>query len=172
MELHGSKCTLRPFRTEDAEELAIVANNRNIWRNLTSRFPHPYAIEDAQSFIARSSDESMAGRIFCIEVEGRVSGGIGCHRLEDAIHEHELEFGYWLAEPCWGRGIATEACKLMVDHIFSRFGVMRLQACVFGWNPASARVLEKNGFTLEGRLRKAVKKGDEYCDMLIYGLVR
>jgi len=172
MELLGEKCRLRPFRVEDAGPIATIANNWNIARNLTSRFAHPYALEDAQSFIARSLDESMADGLFCIEVDGQPAGGIGCHRLDDAIHEHELDIGYWLAESCWGRGIATEAVGLLVNHVFKRFGVIRIQASVFGWNLASARVLEKNGFALEGRLRNAVKKGDEYCDMLVFGLLR
>ncbi|MFA6241456.1 MAG: GNAT family protein [Candidatus Hydrogenedentales bacterium] len=171
MELQGETCRLRTLSVEDAEALASVANNRNIWRNLTSRFPNPYRVEDAHAFITQTL-ESMHDRVLCIEVDGQVAGCIGCHRLGEATHEHEMEFGYWVAEPCWGRGIATEAAKLMVEHIFATYPIIRLQAGVFGWNPASARVLEKNGFVLEGRLRQAVKKGDEYCDLLIYGLLR
>jgi hypothetical protein len=45
------------------------------------------------------------------------------------------------------------------------------QATVFGWNPASGRVLEKCGFRLEGRLSSGIIKGGDFTDELIYGLV-
>jgi RimJ/RimL family protein N-acetyltransferase len=49
---------------------------------------------------------------------------------------------------------------------------VRLEADVFAWNPASARVLEKAGYQLEGRLRKAVCKDGQVIDRLVYGRLR
>ena len=82
------------------------------------------------------------------------------------------KIGYWLAEPFWGRGIATDAVRAVVDYAFAGFDLMRIEAYVFEWNPASCRVLEKAGFTLEGRLRKTVTKDGKTIDELLYGLVR
>jgi RimJ/RimL family protein N-acetyltransferase len=67
--------------------------------------------------------------------------------------------------------VATAAAKAICDYAFGTFGLDRLQATVFGWNPASARVLEKIGFQLEGRHRQAVLKDGERTDLLIYGLL-
>lgn len=80
-----------------------------------------------------------------------------------------MEIGYWLGEPYWGRGIASEAVSAMTGYAFERFDVARVFAYVFEWNPASARVLEKAGYRLEGRLRKAVTKEGTTMDMLVYG---
>ena len=59
-----------------------------------------------------------------------------------------------------------------LDYIWEVFEVERLQAGVFAWNPASARVLEKNGFQREGTRRKAIFKDGELIDEWIYSLLR
>ena len=55
---------------------------------------------------------------------------------------------------------------------FEQFDLTRLEAGVFSWNPASARVLEKCGYTLEGRARAALIKDGRVGDRLLYGLIR
>lgn len=57
-----------------------------------------------------------------------------------------VHLGYLLGEPFWGRGIATEAIKALIPHL-QREAPLRLHAGVARDNPASARVLEKAGFT-------------------------
>jgi RimJ/RimL family protein N-acetyltransferase len=49
---------------------------------------------------------------------------------------------------------------------------VRIYANVFEWNPASARVLEKAGYSYEGRLRKSVLKDDQLIDQLVYSVLR
>ena len=90
----------------------------------------------------------------------------------DGERRQSAEVGYWLGEPFWGRGIASEALRAITEYAFSTFDVCRLEAGVYGWNPASARVLEKAGYTLEGRARQAVIKDGHLTDRLLYGLVR
>ncbi len=70
----------------------------------------------------------------------------------EGIYGKTALFGYWLAEPFWGRGIMTAAAHACVDHVFADLPVVRLEAPVFAWNPASMRVLEKCGFAREGVL--------------------
>jgi RimJ/RimL family protein N-acetyltransferase len=64
---------IRDWRMKDAPTLAKYANNRKIWMNLRDAFPHPYGLEDAESFISRSI-ESNPKTIFAIatQSEGRV----------------------------------------------------------------------------------------------------
>ena len=83
-----------------------------------------------------------------------------------------VELGYWLAEPYWGKGIATEAVRAMTEWGFAHLDINRIFAYVFGWNPASARVLEKAGYLYEGRMRQAVCKDGQMTDLLVYGMVR
>lgn len=88
------------------------------------------------------------------------------------MHRRSAEIGYWLGEPFWGRGIATAAVIAVTGYAFTRHDLVRLHAGVFEWNPASARVLEKAGYSLEGRLRKSVTKNGETIDQLLYATIR
>jgi [ribosomal protein S5]-alanine N-acetyltransferase len=104
-------------------------------------------------------------------VDGAAVGGVGIELGTD-VFRRSAEIGYWLGEPFWGRGIATEALRAMTAYAFERFDICRLEAGVFDWNPASARVLEKNGYVLEGRARLGVIKDGRMGDRLLYALVR
>ena len=104
-------------------------------------------------------------------MDGSGVGGIAAEPGEGE-RRRSAEVGYWLGEPFWGRGIATEVLRAVTEYAFATFDIIRLEAGVFGWNPASARVLEKAGYTLEGRMRHAVVKNGRVGDRLIYGLLR
>ena len=80
--------------------------------------------------------------------------------------------GYWRGESFWGQGIATHALRAVTEYAFATFDLVRLQACVYEWNPVSARALEKCGFTFEGRLRQSVTKDGQMVDQLMYAFVR
>ncbi|GMW02714.1 MAG: N-acetyltransferase [Candidatus Hydrogenedentota bacterium] len=172
MILQGKLSRLRPWRPDDADALLPIANNIKIARNLTTRFPHPYTEEAAHEFLERTADESQKGLSYCIEVGGCVAGGMGARQSPEAIYLHTFTCGYWLGEAYWGRGIATEAFGIFVAHLFREFPAQRVEASVFGWNPASARVLEKNGFVQEGRRRQAICRFGEFTDEIGYGLLR
>ncbi|KAF8421818.1 acyl-CoA N-acyltransferase, partial [Tirmania nivea] len=61
------------------------------------------------------------------------------------------ELGYWLGEEYWSKQIATTVVKAFVEWTFGTFDqLLRLEAFVFAWNPASVRVLQKTGFVYEG----------------------
>ena len=169
-ELKLARCTVRPWRVGDEISLERYANNRNVSRNLRDIFPYPYTTADATAWIERVKDESPTLN-FAIDVDGAGVGGISVMLRED-IYRQSAEIGYWLGEPFWGRGIATESLRAITDHAFATFPIIRLEAGVYSWNPASARVLEKVGYTLEGRLRQAVTKDGRVGDRLIYGLLR
>ena len=166
MEIKLKRCTIRDWRLDDAESLAKHANNRSVWLGLRDAFPHPYSIKDAKDFLRRSiADEPRKN--FCIEIDGEAAGGIGLRPGED-VHRHTSQFGYWLAEEFWGRGIMSEVVPAFAKYCFENFSFHRLYAEAYANNPASARVLEKAGFVLEGRLRNNVVKDGEILDSLLY----
>jgi ribosomal-protein-alanine N-acetyltransferase len=159
--------TFRTWRTRDVEALVEHANNRNVWLNLKDRFPHPYTREDAESWIGMNHLVLGPPVNFAIDVGGQAIGGVGVEPLEDVFHR-SANLGYWVAEPFWGRGIATAAVQFICEYAWRTFPVDRLQAAVFEWNPASVRVLEKAGFTAEGRQRRAVSKDGRVGDLLLF----
>jgi ribosomal-protein-alanine N-acetyltransferase len=170
MQLVLERCTIRPWRLDDAEWLGRHANNRKVWLSLRDLFPHPYTIQDAHEFLQRATTEQPLTN-FCVEVDGAAAGGIGI-RLGQDVHRHTAEFGYWLAEKFWGRGIMSEAITAFTDFCFDNFPLRRIYAEPFANNPASTRVLEKAGFVFEGRLKNNVIKDGELLDSLLYAKTR
>ncbi len=166
----GNGWELRPWQPSDIHALAKYANNRNIWRNLRNGFPHPYTLEDARTYTERVTVESPVTS-FAIASASEAAGGISIQRQGD-VARRSAEIGYWLGEPFWGKGIATKATLAIVEYAFARFDLVRRHAGVFEWNPASARVLEKAGFTLESRERKSVTKDGQTIDAFVYALIR
>jgi ribosomal-protein-alanine N-acetyltransferase len=161
---------LRDWEEDDAPALAGYADNRRIWSNLRDQFPHPYRLEHARQFIRRAA-ESSPRTVFAIATEREAIGSIGLMLGKD-VHRFTAELGYWLAEPYWGRGIATRAVQAMVRFAFEELGLRRVHAEPYAANRASARVLEKAGFLLEGRLRASVFKDGKLLDQLLYAIVR
>ncbi len=169
MRLVLASCEVRSWSTGDVAPMAEYANNRKIWMNLRDRFPHPYSRRDARAFITaiRARDQETA---FAIAVDGRAVGGIGFVLHED-VERVSAEIGYWLGEPFWGRGIVTEALKATTSYAIEQFGLTRVYAVPFAWNGASARVLEKAGYTLEGRLHRSAIKDGVVTDQLQYAFI-
>jgi RimJ/RimL family protein N-acetyltransferase len=165
----GEWC-IRSYTAGDAEALVRHANNRNVSINLRDRFPYPYTRTDADVFLETVWAQQPESD-FAIASAAEVIGGIGLHRQSD-VHRLSAEVGYWLAEPYWGRGIATRALRAFSDWVFATTALERLYAAVFEWNAASARVLEKAGYALEGRLRRSVIKDGRIIDQLLYGRLR
>lgn len=168
--LNESPCLLRPWREEDVPALAAIANNRKIARNLTHTFPHPYTEADAHLWVGRClrGEEPYA---WAIEAAGELAGGLGIHRGQ-GIYAHSALIGYWLGESFWGRGIASAALAAGCHDAFDEIGLTRLHSMAFAWNPASMRVLEKNGFTREGIRRSSALRFGEVVDEVLYGRLR
>lgn len=165
MELSLPTCTIRPWRLDDAESLARHADNPSVSRFLRDRFPSPYTRADAEAWLAVEHPAD-----FAIEVDGAAVGGIGLRPGED-VERRSGEIGYWIGEPYWGRGIATDAVGALTRWGIETLDLVRVEARVFAPNAASARVLEKNGYVLEGRLHRAIEKRGEILDALVYAYV-
>ena len=161
-----ASCRLRPWTLADKHDLIRNANNRNVWRNLTESFPHPYTEADAEQWlsVARTPGRDLH---LTIEFAGSAVGGIGAI-AGSGIACQTCQFGYWLGQDHWGQGIATAAAAAFVQHIESHRLFARLEAPIFQWNPASMRVAEKVGFVREGVLRKSVTKDGELIDSVMY----
>ena len=166
MEIVLTSCVVRSWRWDDCDSLVQHANNRNVWINLRDRFPYPYSKDDAKRWL-EIVIELKPETNFAIAVDESAVGGIGFSVQAD-VGYRSAEIGYWLGEEFWGRGITTEALNAVSNFAFSSFDLCRLYAYVFEWNMASARVLEKASYTLEGRMKKSVTKDGKSIDQLLY----
>ena len=96
-----------------------------------------------------------------------VPGDLGA-RAGVGIHARTAQFGYWLGETFWGRGIVTAAGRAFLEHLKNDGRFVRLEAPVFEWNPSSMRVLEKLGFERVAVLRRNVTKDGQLIDSVLY----
>jgi RimJ/RimL family protein N-acetyltransferase len=137
---------LRPGWAEDAPALAKAIADETIVRNLSSA-PWPFSLRDAEAHIAAPRDPLLPSLLLFERTDGEplLVGSCGLGRRPSGA----VEFGYWIARAHWGRGLATEAGRALVD-IAKALGLARLEASHFLDNPASGRVLEKLGFQSTG----------------------
>lgn len=170
MELVEGKVRIRPLRYADRERLAKLANNKKIWLNVRDMFPHPYTIEDAEKFIdtVKQRDPQVT---FAIEYDFKFVGAIGLVLQQD-VYRFSAEIGYWMGEPYWGKGIATQAVSLLSKYAFEELNMEKLFAGVFEGNEGSKKVLLKCGFQQEGIAKKAIFKNKKFMDELRFGKVR
>ena len=170
MESTRQNINIRPLCDSDLENLVRYADNPKIWANLSDFFPHPYTKADGLKFLKECKSQNPANRM-AITLDDELIGLIGFHPQQD-IFKINAEFGYWIAEPYWGRGIMTEALKQMIVYSFENFDVLRIFARTFGRNIASQRTLEKAGFTFEAKFEKTLIKDGVVEDELIYAVRR
>jgi len=159
----------------DKSNLVHYLNDPVIYRN-TLRIPSPYTETDAENWIsdARKAYENQGfiSNWAIRHAEHGVIGGIGAF-LRTGQEGHLDEIGYWLGEPFRGQGIMTEVVRVLCDWLFeSRPALVRLEAKVHSYNPASARVLEKAGFEREGFARKHTIKNGELIDVILMARIR
>lgn len=152
-----------PART-DVADLATLLDDFAVSR-MTGRIPHPYVPADAAGWL-----DLLAGgaeRAWVIEHEGRLAGGVGLTPVEPS---GVLELGYWIGQPFWRRGFATEAARTVVRHAFCDLGAPGLFASHFVDNPASGAVIGRCGFRPAGTARRtSLARGSE-VDCLVFRL--
>lgn len=167
-----TKFILRKWQPTDAKQVELVANNKNIANNLRNVFPNPYSIDNAQWFIndcIEKGDSRQLAR--AIDVDGKAIGSISIS-LQNDVYEKSAELGYWLAEDYWGKGIMTQAVKLICKQAFDTFDIERIYAEPYAHNQGSSRVLEKAGFTYEGTMRNGVYKNGNVYSYCMYSLLK
>lgn len=165
----------------DVDLLTEMLSEREILRNLKS-LTYPYARETAVAFVREIQAQKILGlaalegtnesgkSCWGLTYQGRLVGTLG-FRIGQGVEEGDFTLGYWLGKDYWGQGIATQAVERACRWALGPARARRISAHVFAWNPASSRVLEKNGFQLEGCKRKAVVRFGEVTDLLTYGLL-
>jgi len=149
------RLVLRAPGAQDVTRIAALANDHDIAR-MTKRMPHPFGVDDAESFVlAVAAQDPARAATFVIEHEdlGPV-GVIGLFEGDDRVPEA----GYWIGREFWGRGLATEALEGALVWASRKWKRRALVAGHFSDNPASGRVLEKAGFLYTGETRKAFSR--------------
>jgi len=149
--METDRIILRPWREDDAEALFKWASDPEVGPR--AGWPPHTSVEESREIIRTLfSGEGM----WAIELKetGEPIGCVGYLPSSSSnlqIADDECEVGYWIARPYWGRGICTEALRLVIDHCFRTKGFSALWGDYFPDNPASGKVMEKCGFVDTGR---------------------
>jgi len=142
-EIDTARLRLRPLTPEDAARIAALCADPEVSRWL-ARVPHPYALADAEAFLMSVAENG--DRTWAIASPGE--GLVGVVGIDGP--DGNLELGYWLGRPYWGRGWMSEAARAAVDAAFAE-GAGALQSGAFEGNHASLAIQARLDFREIGR---------------------
>ena len=163
---------IREWKLEDAQSLAEALSNKNVLNNLRDGLPYPYTEKDAADYInAMLHSDPGSTFAYAADMDGTAIGSIGAFRQAN-IHFRTAELGYYLDEAYWGKGIMTQAVRMLCEKLFEKTDLLRIYAEPFAYNTGSRRVLEKAGFQLEGILKNNAVKNGQVLDMAMYALTK
>jgi len=159
------------MRPDDAPELFAYLSDPAV-TELTS-YPE-ITRELADSIIERVTERWSAGELskwaIADGADGRIIGTCGFNAW--AVDHRWAELAYELARAHWGKGIMSQALKVIISWAFRETIVERIHAYVRVDNIRSGKLLERLGFEREGRLRNyRICRGQPY-DFHVYGLLR
>ena len=152
---------LRKWTLRDTAALAAIFAEADR-RFLSDRLPDPYTEKDAAFWLNMVCEKDSRTGIY---------RSVSIEQKED-VYRKDADIGYFLVGSQWSRGIITEAVEQACAASFRELDILRITGAVYAPNLASRRVLEKNGFVLEGTLRNAVIKNGQVQDLCLYGKYR
>ena len=166
------RLTLRPFDVVDAKDIQRLAGDRAV-ADTTTNIPHPYKDGMAEAWVAHQSKSLAEGKEVTFAVALAETGElVGAISLLEIQAGHQAEIGYWFGKPYWGNGYGTEALQAVLRYAFTDLGLRRVHGRCLARNPASGRVMLKNGFRHEGLRRGHSLKWGVLEDVELYGLLR
>lgn len=156
----------------DIPKIIEYAGNRKV-AETTLNIPHPYREEDAVFWI-NSANSGFKGRTqYTFAVRRKDSEEfIGAIGLRLHVEFLRAELGYWIAEPFWNQGFATEAAGAVLEFGFKDLQLHKIYATHMVENPASGKVMTKNGMIWEGELKDHTRKGDKFRSIVLYRMIR
>ena len=165
---------IRPYTLDDVD--ALYEAGRESIEHMHPWMPwcHPeYSREEALDWVTENCRQFEAGEVYSfivVDADGRFLGGCGLNNLNGQHHYANL--GYWLRASALGKGIATQAVRLLRDYVLDNTEFDRLEIIVAVDNADSHRVAERVGAVREGVLREAILLHDQRHDAVIYSLLR
>ena len=139
-----------------------------------TRIPANYQMANAEHYVRERSPNGFTMRTelqLVLEYDGKFAGALSFHTL--VLEEEKAEIGYWLSADVRGKGIATQATKLLTEYGFETIGFHRIEALVVESNTPSLRVLANAGYVQEGVLRDKSCCGDGTREnMVMFAAIR
>ncbi len=171
-ELEYDNIFFKPLSINDAEQIHKYASDVDVSRFIGWRLMH--TIDETKELIEEMLKRESAGNHYYASVvlksTQKIIGTVMIFNInQDARH---AEIGYVFHKDYWGQGYGTKSVMLMVKFAFESLKLHKLHARVVDSNIGSIRVLEKNGFELEGRLKDYYFIEGTYYDGLFFGKIQ
>jgi ribosomal-protein-serine acetyltransferase len=168
----GEGAALRLMQERDAEDIYnLTQQYREELREWLPWVDRTRSVEEPRQFILKSIEEygKREALAACICVDGRVAGAISLHKI-DALN-FQTSIGYWLAGEYQGRGVMTRACRALVSHAFTEYGLHRVEIRCATGNTKSCAIPRRLGFQREGVLREAEWVSGRFLDLVVWGML-
>jgi ribosomal-protein-alanine N-acetyltransferase len=171
--LSTPRLTLRPFALSDAKRVQLLAGTREV-TSVTALIPYPYPDGLAESWISRHAEIATKGLglqlAICLKDSKEL---IGCISLEGiSTSNRKAEIAYWVGVEYWNKGYCSEAAQVLIQYAFQTLNLNKITSRHMAVNPASGKVMLKNGMKHEGTLRQEIYKDGAFHDLEVYGLLR
>jgi len=171
-ELLTSRLILRKIQPGDMPSLLKYCNNKKIADQIIN-IPFPYTEEDGifrMNFIFQGFKKNERF-VFAIALSesGELIGEIGLHLDKE---NNNAQFGYWIAEPFWGKGIATEATAAILSFGFRKLNLNKIYATHYPDNVASGKVMRNNKMIQEAEMKEHYKVNDTNRNVIQYRLTK
>ena len=171
IKLQGKNIYLAALERQDCRKLC--EDNEYDFINPTEPTLFGYSVENSDEWytdIQRLLKENVNVRLGIFLNNGTVIGDVALQGIDDRNRSCDIGMGFAKIESR-GKGYGAEALRLIMGYGFNNLGMERMTANTLEINIPAQKVLEKLGFTLEGRARKAVYFGGKRLDNLLYGLL-
>lgn len=170
--LETKRLLLRPFGQDDALEVQRLAGDKAI-ADTTLNIPHPYKDGIAEEWISKHQAEFTNGEGVTFAITQKTDGSlVGAISLIDISKHHQAELGYWIGKSYWDNGFCTESSQAVLRYAFTELSLNRIHAQHMSKNPSSGRVMQKLAMKPEGIRRQHAKKGDNFENMELYGILK
>ena len=169
--IKGKEFILRPIRMSDAEAYFETMQDKQTKRGFMSV---PKSLQEAKKEVKEhiQNIRSKKSETFAIEVNGEYAGFVKIDHENWNPKDHRGRIHYCTHPKFRGKGITTKAVKLITEYGFKKLKFKRIMGQCRSFNKASARVLEKAGYKLEGILRKDAFKNGKYYNNMVWAKVR
>ena len=164
--LEGEKLNLRTIEREDLEKFQKIGNHPELRKYSPGSRPVNKKEQEKyfEEFLA--SDDNV---FLLIEHDQEVIGWVNLKHIKEV--SRKAEFGIRILPEYQGKGLGTEASKLVIEYGFETLNLHRIYGRTFEFNSASKALMEKIGFKREGTKRKAVFKDGKHRDVALYSLL-
>jgi len=170
--LEGKNICFKPLSTDDAREIHSYASDEEVSRFIG--WPLMKTLNETHNYVEELLKREAAGtHLYASVVLKSTQEIIGTAIIFNFDHEAKhAELGYVFHSSHWGKGYGAEAVALMSDFAFDSLNLHKLHARVVDANIGSVRVLEKNGFELEGCIKDYFFIDSSYYDEMLFGKIR